>query len=223
MGFIFGSVKANPWWGNVLMPIIFIMSAMVSGIALCVFNYMVLSWIRRKTVDMKCLDVMGMYLFYALVVDAAIEGLDWIHRIYSAEEGFQVMQAMAREKLFYTLSLGQVTCGTLVPLVLLGLLQLVRRRVPELQRRRMYFASASLILIGVLAMRWNVVIGGQLFSKSLRGLMGYKMEFAGLEGWFMGAVLLCLPFVILTVMIKLFLSEKLPSAAEVEAQGAGAI
>jgi predicted membrane protein len=207
VGFIFGSVKANPWWGNVLMPIIFIMSAMVSGIALCVFNYMVLTWIRRKTVDMKCLDVMGMYLFYALVVDTAIEALDWIHRIYSAEEGFRVIQYMAQEKLFYTLSLGQVTCGTLVPLILLGLLQLVRRRVPELARRRMYFAGASLILMGVLAMRWNVVIGGQLFSKSLRGVMGYKMEFAGLEGWVMGAVLLCLPFVVLTVMVKLFLAE----------------
>src|SRR5208337_4750022 len=106
---------------------------------------------------------------------------------------------------------------------LLGLLQLARRGVPELQRRRMYFTSATLILIGVLAMRWNVVIGGQLFSKSLRGVMSYKMEFAGLEGWFMGALLLCLPFITLTVMIKLFLSEKLPSAAEVEAQGAGAI
>jgi predicted membrane protein len=207
VGFIFGSVKANPWWGNVLMPIIFIMSAMVSGIALCVFNYMVLTWIRRKTVDMKCLDVMGMYLFYALVVDTAIEALDWIHRIYSAEEGFRVIQYMAREKLFYTLSLGQVACGTLVPLILLGLLQLARRRVPELARRRMYFVGASLILMGVLAMRWNVVIGGQLFSKSLRGVMGYKMEFAGLEGWFMGAVLLCLPFVVLTVMVKLFLAE----------------
>jgi predicted membrane protein len=207
VGFIFGSVKANPWWGNVLMPIIFIMSAMVSGIALCVFNYMVLTWIRRKTVDMKCLDVMGMYLFYALVVDTAIEGLDWIHRIYSAEEGFRVIQYMAQEKLFYTLSLGQVTCGTLVPLILLGLLQLVRGRVPELARRRMYFTGASLILMGVLAMRWNVVIGGQLFSKSLRGVMGYKMEFAGLEGWVMGAVLLCLPFVVLTVMVKLFLAE----------------
>ena len=218
VGFIFGSVKANPWWGNVLMPIIFIMSAMVSCIALCVFNYMVLTWIRRKRVDMKCLDVMGMYLFYALVVDAAIEALDWIHRIYSAEEGFQVMQYMAREKLFYTLSLGQVAFGTLVPLLLLGVLQLVRRRVPDLQRRRMYFTSGALILIGVLAMRWNVVIGGQLFSKSLRGLMGYKMEFAGLEGWFMGAVLLALPFIILTIMIKLFLSEKLPSSG---APGAG--
>jgi predicted membrane protein len=211
VGFIFGSVKANPWWGNVLMPIIFIMSAMVSGIALCVFNYMVLSWIRRKAVDMKCLDTMAMFLFYALVVDAAIEGLDWIHRVYSAEEGFQVMQWMAREKLFYTLNVGQATMGTLVPLLLLGILQLIRKRVPEVARRRMYFSSALLILVGVLAMRWNVVIGGQLFSKSLRGVMSYKMEFAGLEGWLMGALLLALPFVILTIMVKLFLSEKLPS------------
>jgi hypothetical protein len=61
-------------------------------------------------------------------------------------------------------------------------------------------------------MRWNVVIGGQLFSKSLRGVMSYKMEFAGLEGWFMGAVLLLLPFAILIVLIKLFLSEDLPAS-----------
>lgn len=212
VGFIFGSVKANPWWGNVLMPIIFILSAVVSGIALCVLNYMVLNWIRRKPSDMRCLDVMGMFLFYALVVDAAVEALDWIHRIYSAEEGFQVMQYMAREKLFYTLNLGQALLGTLVPLMVLGLLQPFKRSFSALARRRMYFLSAAFILIGVLAMRWNVVIGGQLFSKSLRGVMSYKMEFTGMEGWFMGGVLFVLPFVILAVFVKLFLSEKLPSA-----------
>jgi predicted membrane protein len=215
VGFIFGSIKANPWWGNVLMPIIFIMSAMVSGIALCVFNYMVLSWVRRRTVSMRCLDVMGMFLFYALVLDAAIEGLDWIHRVYSAEEGFQVMQWMMREKLFYTLNLGQATMGTLVPLLLLGSLQLFRRRVPEIVRRRMSFASAVLILIGVFAMRWNVVIGGQLFSKSLRGVLSYKMEILSMEGWLMGGILLVLPFVILTIFIKLFLSERLPTSGHV--------
>jgi predicted membrane protein len=208
VGFIFGSVKANPWWGNVLMPIIFIMSAMVSGIALCVLNYMILSWVRRKAIDMKCLDVMGMFLFYALVVDAAIEGLDWIHRVYSAEEGFQVMQYMAREKLFYTLNLGQATFGTLAPLLLLGVMQLFRRHIPEVVRRRMYFASGLLIVIGVLAMRWNVVIGGQLFSKSLRGVMSYKMEFAGMEGWLMAGILMVLPFAILTVFVKLFLAQE---------------
>jgi len=161
---------------------------------------------------MRCLDTMAMFLFYALVVDAAVEGLDWLHRIYAAEEGFSVMQTMIREKLFYTLNLGQATVGTLAPLLLLGSLQLLRKRVPELIRRRMIFGSAAMILIGVLAMRWNVVIGGQLFSKSLRGVMGYKLEFAGVEGWFMGLLLLGLPFVILTVLVKLFLSEQLPAS-----------
>jgi hypothetical protein len=166
--------------------------------------------------------VMCMFLFYALVVDAAIEALDWIHRVYSAEEGFQVMQYMAREKLFYTLNLGQATLGTLVPFFLLGSMQLFRKRVPELTRRRMCFSSALLILCGVLAMRWNVVIGGQLFSKSLRGVMSYKMEFAGLEGWFMGAVLFSLPFIVLTVMIKLFLSEELPTSVSLDPKGSPA-
>jgi hypothetical protein len=78
-----------------------------------------------------------------------------------------------------------------------------------------------LILVGVLAMRWNVVIGGQLFSKSLRGVMAYKMEFTGLEGWIMGGVLLCLPFVILTVFVKLFLSERLPTSGHVPHRDAG--
>jgi predicted membrane protein len=215
VGFIFGSIKANPWWGNAIMPIIFILSAVVSGIALCVFNYMVLMWARRKTVNMRCIDVMAMFLFYGLVVDAAIEGLDWIHRIYSAEEGFDVMQYMARERLFYTLNIGQALIGTLGPLLLLGILQLFRDRVADLVRRRIYFLSAVMILIGVLAMRWNVVVGGQLFSKSLRGVMGYKLEFAGVEGWFMGLILLSLPFVVLIIMVKLFLSERLPESRHV--------
>src|SRR5262249_4484934 len=104
-----------------------------------------------------------------------------------------------------------------------GLLQLFRKRFHDLARRRMYFVSASLILLGVLAMRWNVVIGGQFFSKSLRGVMSYKMEFAGLEGWFMGAVLLSPPFILQTVMVKLFLSEKLPSAQTLETEAAATI
>lgn len=215
VGFIFGSIKANPWWGNVLMPIIFILSAMVSGIALCVFNYMFLTWVRRRKLDMRCLDMMGMFLFYALVIDFTVEALDWIHRVYSAEEGFHVMEYMAQEKLFYTLSIGQVLIGTLIPLLLLGSLQIIRKYVPDAVRKRIYFTCASFILIGVFAMRWNVVMGGQFFSKSLRGVMSYKLEFAGAEGWLMGLVLLSLPFIILTVMIKLFLSERLPTTGHI--------
>src|SRR5208283_1620980 len=215
VGFIFGSIKANPWWGNVLMPIMFILSAIVSGIALCVFNYIVLTWIRRKNVDMRCLDAMAMFLFYALLVDAVVETLDVLHRGFAAEEGFAVLQTMIREKLFYTLNLGQVGVGTLVPLLMLGLLQVLRRRVPEAARRTMILLSGSTILFGVLMMRWNVVMGGQFFSKSLRGVMSYKMEFAGQEGWLISAVIMCLPFIILTVLVKLFLSEQLQPSEHV--------
>jgi Ni/Fe-hydrogenase subunit HybB-like protein len=215
VGFIFGSIKANPWWGNVLMPIIFILSAVVSGMALCVFAYMFLCWTRRITADMRCLDLMTSFLFYALVIDCTIEGLDWLHRLYSAEEGIDTLRFLATSKLFYTLLIGQALMGTLVPLVFLGSLQLARKRVAEWNRRRIYFGCSALILLGVLAMRWNVVIGGQLFSKSLRGFMSYKMEFAGHEGWWLSLALVALPFIILTVLIKFFLARDLPTIENV--------
>lgn len=215
VGFIFGSIKANPWWGNVLMPMIFILSAIVSGMALCVFVYMVLCWVRRVEVDTRCIDVMCMYLFYALVIDASVEGLDWLHRLYSAEEGIHVLTSLASGKLFYTLLIGQACLGTLVPLLLLGTVQLIRNRIAEIVRKRIYFICGCLILAGVLAMRWNVVIGGQLFSKSLRGFMTYKMEFAGLEGWWLAIGLLCLPFIFTIILVKLFLDPKLPASETV--------
>ena len=46
-GFIFGSVKANALWMTPLMPVIFIMSAIVSGIALCMLTYIVTMEIRK--------------------------------------------------------------------------------------------------------------------------------------------------------------------------------
>jgi predicted membrane protein len=212
VGFIFGSIKANPWWGNVLMPIIFILSAIVSGMALCVFIYMVLSWTRQHPPEMDCLDLMAKFLFFALVIDAGIEALDWVHRLYSAEESIEVLKSLAAGKLFYTLLVGQACLGTAVPLALLGSLQVFKRRVVEPVRKRMYFASAALILLGVLAMRWNVVIGGQLFSKSLRGFMSYKLEFAGHEGWLLSLGVLCLPFILLIFFVKWFLAPHLKSA-----------
>ena len=73
VGFIFGSIKANPWWSSVLMPIVFLFSAIVSGIALVVLLYMVIIPLRREKIDMKCLDRMASFLFYAVIVDFSLE------------------------------------------------------------------------------------------------------------------------------------------------------
>ena len=50
VGFIFGSIKANPWWSTPLMPIVFLFSAIVSGIAAVMLVYMVTAWWRERTV-----------------------------------------------------------------------------------------------------------------------------------------------------------------------------
>jgi predicted membrane protein len=73
----------------------------------------------------------------------------------------------------------------------------------EAARKRIYATAGSLTLISILAMRWNVVIGGQLFSKSFLGYTSYKMEFATREGLLPSLALIALPFLILWVLVKL--------------------
>ena len=201
VGFIFGSVKANPWWNSVLMPLAFLMSAIVSGIALVVLVYMVLQGLRRQPIDMPCLDKIASYLFYAVIVDFALEALDFIHRLYAAEEEAKILGHLITQKLFLSLIVLQILLGMIVPLALLAVTK--AKQFNDDLRKLLYFLSAILILLGIFAMRWNVVIGGQLFSKSFRGLMTYKMEIFGLEGFVTALGLLVLPFLILAVLIRL--------------------
>lgn len=202
VGFIFGSVKANPWWGSVLMPLVFLMSAIVSGIALVIFLYMVVAPLKGEGVDMRCLDKITSYLFYAVIVDFTLEVLDFIHRLYQSEESIKILSRLVTDKLFVSLWIIQVLLGMLVPLAVMVAVKSLK--FTEELRRLFYFASVILIQLGIFATRWNVVIGGQLFSKSFRGLTTYKMEVVGIEGLFAAIVLLITPFIILTVFLKIF-------------------
>jgi predicted membrane protein len=67
----------------------------------------------------------------------------------------------------------------------------------------LYCVAGILTLVGIFAMRWNVVIGGQLFSKSFLGYTTYKMGFATKEGLLPSVALLVLPFVILWGLVRL--------------------
>jgi Ni/Fe-hydrogenase subunit HybB-like protein len=200
VGFIFGSIKANPWWSTPMMPIVFLFSAIVSGIAMVMVLYIVLSWWRRVAIDMRCVDTVARYLFYAFLVDFALEMLDLIHRIYEADESFRALDFMVHTKLFLSQIVLQIVLGTLVPIVILAATQVVR--LAPRARINMYTGAGVLTLIGIFAMRWNVVIGGQLFSKSFLGYTTYKMAFATREGLLPAILLMLLPFGILAVLLK---------------------
>jgi len=201
VGFIFGSIKANPWWSSVLMPIVFLFSAMVSGIGMVLLLYMIVIPLRGEKFDMKCLDKIASFLFYAVIVDFSLELLDFIHRLYESEESIKILSALIINKLFISLVVVQVLLGMLLPLAILVMIQMFR--VDEELRKLLYFVSAILIQLGIFSTRWNVVIGGQMFSKSFLGLTTYNMELVGREGLLTALGLLILPFIVLAVLIKI--------------------
>jgi Ni/Fe-hydrogenase subunit HybB-like protein len=201
VGFIFGSLKANPWWSSPLMPVVFIFSAMVSGIAAVLVLYMGLTKLRGQMIDMRCVDTIAMYMFYIFVIDFSLEMLDLVHRIYEANESFRSLDFLVHTRLFFSQIVLQIILGTLLPLILLFLAQVVK--LSDAVRKRIYVFTGCMILISVFAMRWNVVIGGQLFSKSFLGYTTYKMSLVTHEGLLVAIGLTILPLFFLWVLLKL--------------------
>jgi len=221
VGFIFGSIKANPWWSSPLMPVVFLFSAMVSGIAAVLLVYMLASWLRKQKPDMRCLDTVARYLLYTFIIDFTLEMLDLIHRIYEADESFRSLDFMLHTRLYVSQVIVQILLGTVTPIALLAVPQVVK--LSEAVRKRIYVVAGTLTLIGILAMRWNVVIGGQLFSKSFLGYTTYKMGIISREGLLIAIGLLILPLCILWLLVKLLPPwlEKTPLSMSEAAPAAG--
>ncbi len=178
-GFIFGSVKANALWMSPLMPVIFIMSAVVSGIALCMLTYIVImEWraFRSRRTASEAIKIHGAekevifeakrYLLGFLVAAISLELLDLIFRGYTAMKSWDILRSVMYGKDFVNIFFLQYTLGNLVPFVLLLLPKLTIRRT---------VVALILVLFGVFMMRWNVVIGGQAFSLSFSGYMHYHI------------------------------------------------
>jgi Ni/Fe-hydrogenase subunit HybB-like protein len=182
-GFIFGSVKANALWMTPLMPVIFIMSAIVSGIALCMLTYIIVMEYRKfmikrarkpwqmsleevKGAEMHVVTMTSKYLVLFLVLAITLELLDLIFRGYTAVKSWDVLRTVIYERDFYDIFIMQYGIGNLIPLILF--------LIPGLTIRRTVL-GVLLVLFGVFMMRWNVVIGGQAFSLTFAGFMHYTL------------------------------------------------
>ena len=174
--------------------------------------YMVISHIRKKAIDTNVLDTIGKYLFFILILDFTLEGLDQIQRIYEAEESFEIIKLLVSGKLYLTLFIGQGLIGTIIPLATLAFLQFYKKKIKL--RKPIYLIVSILVLIGVYSMRWNVVIGGQLFSKSFSGFTSFKLGLIGLDGSLMAAFWLILPVGILAFLLWLLPPWKMVEESE---------
>jgi Ni/Fe-hydrogenase subunit HybB-like protein len=217
-GFIFGSVKANALWMTPLMPVIFIMSAVVSGIALCMLTYIVVMEYRKfmikrarkrwetsleevKGAELHVVTMTSKYLVLFLIFAISLELLDLIFRGYTAVKSWDVLRTIIYERDFYDIFIMQYGIGNLIPLILF--------LSPGLTVRRAVL-GVMLVLFGVFMMRWNVVIGGQAFSLTFAGFMHYHLPIIphdwetfkeGLGG---ALTIFILPFILFYFIAKVF-------------------
>ena len=203
VGFLFGGVKANPWWSTPLMPVIFLFSAVVSGIAALILIYQVAMKVRGDPIDQPCIAGLARWLWLFMILSVSLELLEIISLAYERAEEWEVISVLLTNQLSFSFISVQMIIGGLIPFILLMITVVMDQHLHERVRNTLSFVSALLLLLQVFAMRWNVVIGGQIFSKSFRGFRDYSPHFLEKEGVLTSIGLVLTPLVILFILNKL--------------------
>ena len=78
-----------------------------------------------------------------------------------------------------------------------------KKKIAPAVRDGMGFLAGLLLLVQVLAMRWNVVVGGQMYSKSFRGFLDFRVDVYGREGLLAALFIFSLPFIAMLVFSRI--------------------
>ncbi len=200
VGFIFGGIKANPLWATPLMPLIFLLSACVSGIAGIIVTYILLMKLSGKEIDVECVHTLIKFLWGFFILDFTFEMLELFSHFYMATHHWHTLETLYSGPLYNTFWVAQVGIFSVIPFILLMFMSLIRFKDGLL----LFFAPivSVMILIQVLLMRWNVVVGGQLMSKSERGATTFHPMWLEKEGILPAIIIMVAPVVILWLIGK---------------------
>ena len=201
VGFMFGSVKANYWWSTPLMPVIFLMSAVTSGMAMVIIIYQVTSKMSGRRIDSLCVQSLARWLWLFTLMTVTLEMLEIVIMSYENNEMWaKVVSPLLSTKLTFSFFGVQLVFGSLIPILLLGVVVLMKRYLTAPLTNTISLVASLILLVQVFAMRWNVVIGGQIFSKSMRGFReSYQPELFGREGIVVAVLILMTPFIFMTI------------------------
>lgn len=202
VGFVFGSLKSREWWSSDLMPVVFLFSAIISGVALLIVLYVVSCWLRRIAIDSACLKGLAYTVWGFIMVALVLEGLEFANIVYKGREGVEMIIAYVNGPLLIPYFVLQFGIGAILPLLWLS--YMIWRGTTGKALITGVTLSACLVLLSVFMMRWNVVIGGQEISKTGRGLLDYPLQVFGREGLLVAALLLLAPLATLFGLTRFF-------------------
>ena len=201
VGFIFGSLKSREWWSSDLMPVVFLFSAVISGVALLIVLYVLSCRLRRVAVDLACLKGLAYVLWGFMMFTLVLEGLEFSNIIYKGREGIDIILEYVTGPLVVPFFIVQFAIGAVIPIVVISYMIWLGTTGKALIAG--VTVSAVLVLMSVMMMRWNVVIGGQEISKTGQGLLNYHMLIFHREGLLTAAAVVVAPLVLLAGLVRL--------------------
>jgi tetrathionate reductase subunit C len=176
-GYILGVIKARPLWHTALMPIVFLVSAMVSGIAFMILVTGVMQRLEtaERRVDPGILALLAKLLAGFIAADLVLR-LFWytIQWLYGVGSYGPVVHHLFVDS-FWSAVVVETVLGLFVPLAV--------ALTPSLRRRPLALYGASILaIVGVWVFRWDTVIGGQLVPKVGTGFYAYTPPLWGSDG-----------------------------------------
>ncbi len=178
IGFVFGAVKARAIWSTALMPVLFIVSAIVSGIAFMYLVYLAVVRFYREKPDSNVTCTLLTWLMGFLLLDAYLDAVDLVTSGVSAytqgpvDKGVSAIFLHGPHAFKYLVI--QLGVGIVVPFLLF--------LVPRIRHTPFGGGVVALcVVVGVYAMRYNVVLGGQMESKISQGLVNMTVPLTGFD------------------------------------------
>ncbi len=160
-GFILALGAGRAIWNTSLNPILFLVSAMVSGLALIVIiiNVRFYYFAReeepvQRAADMKIIHTLVRMMYLFLIVELFLMGCDLAVLANSKAEEYMTFQLLTQGN-WSPLFLGvELTMGGIIPIILLSIKKIRLHPIGQC-------AACLFILCGILAMRIIIVVGGQ--------------------------------------------------------------
>ncbi len=154
-GFILSFAKAHVLWRSSMMPILFLTSAMVSGVAMMILVTIIKDrfFSEKGEVNTEVVFGLGKMLLWLLVFDLFLSLSDLGVHYFGERESMETARLFLFGA-FAPLFLGVETLlGKVIPLVLVS--------SPRTRNVAVLGAASVLVMVGIFVMRCNVVLGGE--------------------------------------------------------------
>jgi formate-dependent nitrite reductase membrane component NrfD len=135
-------------WHSALMPVLFLNGAIISGVAV-----VILFSVSKKNTEL--LSKLGRFVAWLIILEVGMIFSEIIILLNGGTESAAIAKFLLSGRIGWLFLGFEIVLGAVVPVIIL-----LRARINALSQ----IVASLLILIGIFAMRYVIVVGGQLTS-----------------------------------------------------------